>query len=152
MDRQLSGALAIAKAGGMDHPDTMNRSDEYNRCVLPELQTTAEVKMKEREKRGREEEREERPSKRGGGEGVPNSLQRGVEGGNNPGNTPLPRPPKPAPKATPNTEQEGTGETPHKDPLVKTGPNIQRKKCEKTEEKKERKQERKKKQHKQTQI
>ena len=66
MDRQLSEALAIAKAGGMDHPDNMNNSDEYNRCLLPELQTTAEIKMKlrEREKRAREEDREGRPVKR----------------------------------------------------------------------------------------
>ena len=60
MDRQLSEAMAIAKAGGMDSDGVMNSSDEYNRCILPELQSSSEIKMKEREKRRREEEGEER--------------------------------------------------------------------------------------------
>ena len=64
MDRQLAGALAIAKAGGMDSPGAMNSSDEYNRCILPELQSCTEIKTKEREKRQREEELIERTSKR----------------------------------------------------------------------------------------
>ena len=36
MDRQLSKALVIAKAGGMDHPSTMNRSTTgafYQSCI-----------------------------------------------------------------------------------------------------------------------
>ena len=54
MDRQLSEALAIAKAGGMESPQTLNSADEYNRCVLPELQTNTEFKLRERAKRERE--------------------------------------------------------------------------------------------------
>ena len=64
MDRQLSEALAIARAGGMDSPGVMNSADEYNRCILPELQSSSEIKAKEREKRQREEETIEKPQKR----------------------------------------------------------------------------------------
>ena len=77
MDRQLAEALAIAKAGGMDHSGSMNNSDEYNRCLLLELKTTTDIKMrmKEREKRVRDEDREKRTSKRRREKGEPNSRQ-----------------------------------------------------------------------------
>ena len=66
MDRQISEALAIARSGGMESEEIMNNCDEYNRCVLPELQTSNEIKMKEKAKRARENEANEyhRSSKR----------------------------------------------------------------------------------------
>ena len=81
MDRQLSEALEIARAGGIDSPNKMNSSEEYNRCILPELQTRTEVKMKEIEKRQREEENGDRAKKRMRGERAPNCQKRGVPGG-----------------------------------------------------------------------
>ena len=59
MDRQLGEALAIARDGGIDSPTLMNGCDEYNLCVLPELMTTAEVRLKERAKRARDIETQE---------------------------------------------------------------------------------------------
>merc|ERR1712082_100953 len=66
MDRQISEALAIARSGGMESEVIMNNCEEYNRCVLPELQTSNEIKMKEKAKRARENEANEyqRSSKR----------------------------------------------------------------------------------------
>lgn len=61
MDRQISEALAIARSGGMESTSVMNNFDEYNRCILPELQTSNEIKMKERAKRAREVETQENP-------------------------------------------------------------------------------------------
>lgn len=54
MDRQLSEALAIARAGGVECPQTLNSADEYNRFLLPEMLTNTEFKLRERTKRERE--------------------------------------------------------------------------------------------------
>ena len=59
MDRQISEALAIARAGGMGSKSVMNNCDEYTRCTLPELQTSNEIRSKEREKRARDIEETE---------------------------------------------------------------------------------------------
>ena len=56
MDRQLSEALSIAREEGLDSPNIMNGCDEYIRCVLPELMTTNEIRLKEKAKRAREQE------------------------------------------------------------------------------------------------
>ena len=79
MEGQLSEALAIAKAWGFDSSTTMNSSEEYNRCLLPQLQSNTEIKMKEKEKRHRERNEEvgERASKRCRREKVPDPAEEG---------------------------------------------------------------------------
>ena len=105
MDRQISEALAIARSGGMGSASVMNNCDEYTRCTLPELQTSNEVRLKEKEKRMRELEEHTRRSKRQKLDPNPDNIQVevrgesnyqkvGVQGGSNPGNTPVPRPPQ----------------------------------------------------------
>ena len=117
MDRQISEALAIARSGGMGSAAVMNNCDEYTRCTLPELQTTNEVRLKEKEKRCREIEETTRRSKRQKmdpnpsteqveARGESNYQKIGVQGGSNPGNTPVPRPPQ-APQVT---QQDSTAE------------------------------------------
>ena len=54
LERQLGEALCIARAGGMDSENVMNRRDEYNRCMVPELQVEERWKGESRKKRERE--------------------------------------------------------------------------------------------------
>ena len=37
LDRQLGEAVSIARAGGMEAIEVMNRKDEYTRCIIPRL-------------------------------------------------------------------------------------------------------------------
>ena len=59
MDRQLSEALAIARDGGLGSNMLMNGCEEYNRCIIPELLKSTEVKQREQAKRNRDQEMKE---------------------------------------------------------------------------------------------
>ncbi len=55
MDRQLSEALNIAKAGGLDSPNLMNAKEEDSHCVVPQIEVSGARTMFKTMKRPRED-------------------------------------------------------------------------------------------------
>ena len=55
LDRQLGEAVSLASSGGVESPLTMNRKDEYSRCVVPEVRVSEGWRDECKSKRRRDE-------------------------------------------------------------------------------------------------